>query len=176
MGSLLKAAIGNQSHRPVDPLRSHEWNLGFHLSYQNRQGKTQKSAQQYFKTNFSIYLLLHKANGLPLWFLLACLFVFFFGLRLPRWCSGKESTCQCRRHEMQVLSLGQEDPLEKGMATHCSILAWRIPWTEEPGGLLSTGSQRVGRDWAHGRHGTSSHQSLACSTLDCIKSSKHRHW
>ena len=47
---------------------------------------------------------------------------------------------------MQVLSLGQEDPLGKGMATHCSILAWRIPWTEEPGGLLSTGSQRVGRD------------------------------
>ena len=103
-------------------------------------------------------------------------FFFFFGPRLPRWCSGKEPTCQCRRHETQVLSLGQEDPLEEGMATHCSILAWRIPWTEEPGGLLSTGSQRVGRDWAHGRHGTSSHQSLACSTLDCIKSSKHRHW
>ena len=37
---------------------------------------------------------------------------------------------------------GQEDPLEKGMATHCSILAWRIPWTEEPGGLQSMGLQR----------------------------------
>ena len=48
--------------------------------------------------------------------------------------------------EMQVQSLGQEDPLEKEMATHCSILAWRIPWTEEPGGLQSTGSQRVGHD------------------------------
>ena len=46
--------------------------------------------------------------------------------------------------ETQVLSLGQEDPLEKDMPTHCSILAWRIPWTEEPGGLQSTGSQRVG--------------------------------
>ena len=46
--------------------------------------------------------------------------------------------------EMWVRSLGQEDPLEKEMATHCSILAWRIPWTEEPGGLQSTGSQRVG--------------------------------
>ena len=44
----------------------------------------------------------------------------------------------------QVQSLGQEDPLEKGMATHSNILAWRIPWTEEPGGLQSTGSQRVG--------------------------------
>ena len=46
--------------------------------------------------------------------------------------------------ETQVQSLGQEDPLEKGMATHSSILAWRIPWTEEPGELQSIGSQRVG--------------------------------
>ena len=45
--------------------------------------------------------------------------------------------------ETQVLSLGWKEPLEKGMATHSSILAWRIPWTEEPGGLLSTGQQRV---------------------------------
>ena len=44
--------------------------------------------------------------------------------------------------ETQVLSLGQEDPLEKGMATHSSILAWRIPWTEEPGGLQPVASQR----------------------------------
>ena len=43
--------------------------------------------------------------------------------------------------ENQVLSLGQEDPLEKGVATHSSILAWRIPWTEELGGLPSMGSQ-----------------------------------
>ena len=48
--------------------------------------------------------------------------------------------------ETQVQSLGREDPLEKGMATHSSILAWRIPWTEEPGGLRSMGSQRVGHD------------------------------
>ena len=48
--------------------------------------------------------------------------------------------------ETWVLSLGQEDPLEKGLATHSSILAWRIPWTEEPGGLQSMGSQRVGQD------------------------------
>ena len=50
--------------------------------------------------------------------------------------------------ETQVQSLGWEDPLEEGMATHSSILAWRIPWTEEPGGLQSIGSHRVGRDWA----------------------------
>ena len=45
--------------------------------------------------------------------------------------------------EIRVRSLGREDPLEKGMATHSSILVWEIPWTEEPGGLQSTGSQRV---------------------------------
>ena len=51
---------------------------------------------------------------------------------LPRWLRGKESACPCRRHG---LSLGQEDPLEEGMAAHSGVLAWRIPWTEEPGGL-----------------------------------------
>ena len=45
--------------------------------------------------------------------------------------------------KMRVLSLGQEDPLEEDMATHCRILAWEIPWTEEPGGLQSMGFQRV---------------------------------
>ena len=48
--------------------------------------------------------------------------------------------------ETWVRSLGWEDPLEKRMATHSSILAWGIPWTEEPGGLQSMGSQRVGHD------------------------------
>ena len=48
--------------------------------------------------------------------------------------------------ETQVQSLGQEVPLEKGMATHSSILAWRIPWIEEPGRLQSMGLQRVGHD------------------------------
>ena len=50
--------------------------------------------------------------------------------------------------ETPVWSLGLEDPLQKGMATHSSILAWRTPWTEEPGGLQSTGSQRVRHDEA----------------------------
>ena len=48
--------------------------------------------------------------------------------------------------ENGVQPLGRENPLEKGMATHFSILAWRIPWTEEPGGLQSMGSQRLGYD------------------------------
>ena len=50
--------------------------------------------------------------------------------------------------EMWVRSLGQEDPLEEGMATHSSILAWRIPWTEEPGRLQSIGSQRADHHWS----------------------------
>ena len=53
----------------------------------------------------------------------------------------KNPTCQSRRHETQVQSLGWEDPLDEGMTTHSGILAWRIPWTEEPGGLHSIGSQ-----------------------------------
>ena len=55
----------------------------------------------------------------------------------------KESACNAGD---PVQSMGQEDPLEKGMATHSSILAWRIPWTEEPGELQSMGLQRVGHD------------------------------
>ena len=50
--------------------------------------------------------------------------------------------------ESRVQSLSWEDPLEKGTATHASVLAWRIPWTGEPGRLQPMGSQRVGHDWA----------------------------
>ena len=56
---------------------------------------------------------------------------------------GKETACNAGD---PVRSLGQDNPLEKGMATHSSIFALRIPWTEEPGGLHSTGSQRIGHD------------------------------
>ena len=56
--------------------------------------------------------------------------------------------------EAWVRSLGWEDPLEKGMATHSSVLAWRIPWTEEPGRLQSMGWQRVGHDWNDLAHST----------------------
>ena len=57
--------------------------------------------------------------------------------------------------ETRVQSLGQEDPLEKEMAVHSSILAWKIPWMAGPGRLLSMGSQRVGHDWATSLHFTS---------------------
>ena len=52
---------------------------------------------------------------------------------------------------MWIQSLSQEGPLEEEMATHSGILAWKTPWTEEQGGLQSTGLQRVGHDWAHPR-------------------------
>ena len=48
--------------------------------------------------------------------------------------------------EIRVQPVSQEDPLEEGMATHYSVLTWRIPWAEEPGGLQSTGPQRIGHD------------------------------
>ena len=51
--------------------------------------------------------------------------------------------------EMLVQSLGQEDPLEESRATHSSILAWRIPWAEDPGGLESIGSQRIEDEWSN---------------------------
>ena len=61
--------------------------------------------------------------------------------------SGKESACRCRRCKRPRFDLGdQEDPLEEGMATQSSVHAWRIPWTEGPGGLPSIGSQRVRHD------------------------------
>ena len=66
------------------------------------------------------------------------------------WCSGLKRLLPMR--ETRVWSLGREDPLEKEMAIHSSILAWRIPWMEKPSRLQSTGSQRVGHDWATSPH------------------------
>ena len=62
---------------------------------------------------------------------------------IPDGASGKEPACQCRRLRDTGSIPGSEDPLEEGKATHASILACRIPWTEEPDGLQSIGSQRV---------------------------------
>ena len=59
---------------------------------------------------------------------------------------GSETNKQTKKN------LGQEDPLEEGMATHSSILAWRTPWTGEPGGLRSTGSQRAGHNGSYRGH------------------------
>ena len=64
----------------------------------------------------------------------------------------KELPAVHEMQETQVQSLGRGDPLEEGMATHSSILAWRIPWTEESGRKQSTGLHRVGHDWSNLAH------------------------
>ena len=66
-------------------------------------------------------------------------------MELPRELSGKNPPAM---QETQVRFLGRDDLLEKEIATHSSILAWRIPWTEEPGRLQSMGSHRVRHDWS----------------------------
>ena len=64
--------------------------------------------------------------------------------RFPRWCSDKESACQRRRPKtLQFDPWVRKNPLDLEMATHSSILAWKIPWTGKPGRLQSTGSQRI---------------------------------
>ena len=70
------------------------------------------------------------------WF---CVYHLYLPFGYPGGTSSKGPACQCRRQETQVQSLGQDDPLEEGMATHSSVLAWRIPGTGEPGGLPSMG-------------------------------------
>ena len=61
-------------------------------------------------------------------------------------CGSHGKASACKAGEPWVQSLGQEDPLEKEMATHSRILTWKLPWTENPGRLQSMGSQRVGHD------------------------------
>ena len=85
----------------------------------------------------------------------------------PRWHSSKASACNAGDTETLVRSLGREDSLEEELATHSSILAWEILWTEEPGGLQSMRSQRVGYDWVcvHICAHTYTHTHLSMFTL-----------
>ena len=96
------------------------------------------------------------------------------------WCSGKEPVCQCRKHETWVWSLGQEDPLEEATATHSSILAWKIPWREEPGGLIVQGVTK-GWTWlcrpTHVRiHEKSTANILFCLFCDVSQSYKDQYY
>ena len=75
----------------------------------------------------------------------------------------------CSRHETQVQSPGWEDPLKKGMATRSSILAWRIPWTEKPGGLWCIGSRRVRHNWSDSTH-VRAHTHTHCSFFNQLPS------
>ena len=104
----------------VSPVNGHWTPLHFEkFSYTDRVAGTGKPH----------YLYLTKVKSLPQGF--------------PGGTSGKESTCQCQRHERRIWSLGREDPLEQEMETHSSSLAWKIPWTEEPDELQSMGPRRV---------------------------------
>ena len=90
----------------------------------------------------------------------------------PGGASGEESAWNAGRHK-RCGSLGQEDPLEEGSATHSNILAWRIPWTEEPGGLPSMGLQRVrhnGNSWAQQRELGNKFKVTAFSRNCCLDS------
>ena len=104
------------------------------------------------------YFLICRSNPLPLslsfFFCLnpefafaTLLLVLFSGLGTPGGSVLKNTPVQ-ESQQMQVRSLGQENPLEEEMATHSSILAWKIPWTEETGGLQSRESQSIGQDLA----------------------------
>ena len=87
-----------------------------------------QTENQYCNIGLELYLRLNALKGIP------------GGLVV------KNPPAMHEMQKMQVCSLSQEDSLEEGMAIHSSVLAWRIPWTEEPGGPQSIGSQRVGHD------------------------------
>ena len=74
-------------------------------------------------------------------------------LRFPGGSVAKNTPAVQETRETQVQSLGREDPLEEGVATHSSILAWEIPWAEKPGGLQSKQSKRVRHNWTDCTHG-----------------------
>ena len=104
-------------------------------------------------THFTLH---PSAHSFPAFFVSTALIIHFHTvncspqLQCP---GGLANLPSAQEQQMWVGSLGQEDPLEEGMATHSSFLAWRIPWTEEPGGLQSIGLKRAKQDWSH----------LACS-------------
>ena len=87
----------------------------------------------------------------------------YFITGFPGGTSGKDPACQCRRCKRRSFDPSLEDPLVEGIATHTSNLAWRIPWTEKPGGLQSLGSKRAGHDWSN----------LACMHIQQISDQRH---
>ena len=89
----------------------------------------------------TIFQIVFVIKPLHIYIIVSCIMGF------PGSSNGKESACEARS-----LIPGREDPLEKEMATHSRILTWRIPWTEEPGGLQSMGSQRVRHDFTFTFH------------------------
>ena len=101
-------------------------------------------------THFTLH---SPAHSFPAFFVSIALIIHFHTVNCsPQLqCPGGLATLPAvqEQQKMWVGSLGQEDPLEEGMATHSSFPSWRIPWTEEPGMLQSIGSKRVKHDWSH---------------------------
>ena len=122
--------------------------LHLDLSFLASRTGNNKSLQFYFLISYSVYFS-RSINGEPTYSTISSELgelLFLYGMLKSGsllWLSGEASSCNTGDTGS---ILGQEDPLEKETATHASIPAWRIPWTEEPGGLWSLGSQRVGHD------------------------------
>ena len=151
------------------------YNLIHEKHYVNPENGTQRNPAQWktrtahtsnmygFFTHFQIILLLSfhknsrvaalsKCTSTCVWSLTmrGAIFIILIMslLGLPQWLSGKESACNAGATGNAGLIPGFEDPLEEGMAIHSGILAWRIPWPEEEGGLQSMELQRVRHDWS----------------------------
>ena len=117
-----------------------------HLILRNRHLKIKNKCDQFWKLDSPIW---HQGRQFSStnW-----LQIIFLSTRLGASLLAQRLKCLPGMQETQLRSLGREDPLEKEMATHYSTPAWKIPWTEEPGGLQSMGMQRVGHDWAASLH------------------------
>ena len=127
------------------------WNICFSFYYNFCKEEMDSFLKMWINLNFS-FLEFYSKNSKGFWietsshFIHSKLFIirytFSWASLVPQRLKRLPSVW-----ETGVRSLGWEDPLEKEMVTHSGILAWRIPWTEEPGRLQSTGSQRIGHDW-----------------------------
>ena len=113
-------------------------------------GHVSTSAQLSLFISLSSFLIFSSSFWVTLLLLLLLLLFLLFGRDFPRGSDGKESASNAGK--TQIWSLVREDSLQEGMSTHSSILAWRIPWTEETGRLQSMGLQRVRHDWATHTH------------------------
>ena len=138
---------------------------------------------QFYSTDLHYHLYYNLYSHVYLSLFICFLFCFFIGLSvfygLPGWLNVKESTCNAGDIETQVQSLGWENPLEKEMATHSSILAWKIPRLEEPWGLQCMGSQKLDTtEWLNSRRNFISYfsqleaeMSTDAGTIACISNS-----
>ena len=133
-----------------NPMAIHSSTIAWKIPWTEELGRLQSMGLQRVRHNWATSLTHSVALSSSLPYLLVLFivssfsFLFFFFTSLV----AQMVKCLPTMWETRVQSLGREDPLEKEMATHSSILAWKIPWTEEPGRPQSMGSQRVKHDWA----------------------------